>query len=155
VPDQRRFVCVVSDPETWTRVEPGVRRLPTIVEQNRALPSWANRLGGTADPVPVLIDREQPGQEPRVIVEAAGHPAVTGLLCFSTECITDGTGFDAAVVLNAWRHLETIGFLVEDLLIVDDASLAGVLEMLVVVNQVGERDRDSRWSDLVMEGMRS
>ncbi|HSL73335.1 MAG TPA: hypothetical protein VK853_02670 [Ilumatobacteraceae bacterium] len=152
--DQRRFVCVVSDPETWTRVEPGVRRLPTLVEQYRALASWATRLGGTADAVPLVVDRELPGQEPRSIVDAARSPAVTGLLCFSTECITDGRGFDASIVVNAWPHVEFVGFLVEDLVIADDASLDRVLEMLIVVNEVGERDRDTRWADLVVDESR-
>jgi hypothetical protein len=154
VPEQRRFVCAVTDPECWTRVEPGVRRLPTVVEQHRALQSWAGRLGGVAAVSPVVIDRELPGHEPRRIVDAVRRPAVSGLLCFSTECITDGSRFDTELVVDAWKHVDFIGFLVENLAISDVASLDRVLDMLVVVNHTVERDRDLRWSELVVNEQR-
>lgn len=153
--DRRHFACVVSDPHQWTRVEPGVRRLPTVVEQCRALESWATRLGGRVDPTPVVVDRELSGRGPSSILDAARHPSVEGLLCFSTECITAGAGFEIAVVVDAWQHVDFIGFLVEDLAIFDADTLDHVLEMLVVVNQIAERDRDTRWVGLVTEGLRS
>lgn len=153
--DRRRFACVVSDPHQWTRVEPGVRRLPTVVEQCRALESWATRLGGKADATPVVVDRELPGHGPGSILDVVRDPSVEGLLCFSTACIMGGAGFDVAVVVNAWQHVGFVGFLVEDLAISDAVSLDHVLEMLVVVNQIGERDRDTRWAELVAEEVRS
>lgn len=152
MPDPRRFACVVSDPGTWTRVEPGVRRLPTVFEQHRALSSWASRLGGVADDVPVVVDPGDPAHDARSIAEVARFPTIDGVLCFSTECITCPTGFDLATVVRTWGLVGFLGFLVEDLAISDDASLGEVLEMLVVVDQVGGRDRDQRWTELVMTG---
>jgi hypothetical protein len=139
-----RYLPVLLEYRQAVNPEPGVARAPSLAEQRRAIgrmvTTWGGELGDDA-----VIARG--GSEPLVVDVADG---TRGVVMFSLQALQRGPAIDIAVAQSIWSRVDALSFLVEDLHARDEQSFAELLDMIVAINAVVQRDGSAEWRNLVL-----
>jgi hypothetical protein len=142
-----RYIGVTLAYASTVNPEPGIKRAPTLEEQERALSSAVGRHGGVLIR-PVVTARQNEGLEPRILalIDQLGADA---MIFLTIDSLRRGNFIDVALLQSIWDATGRIDLLIEDVRLKDDASFSNYLNMVTAINEVRMRDTSSEWSEMI------
>jgi hypothetical protein len=138
-----RYLPVLLDYHQPVNPEPGVAHAPSLAEQRRAIGRLATGLGGELTDEAIIVTS---GAQPPAVEIPAN---TSGVIMFSVQALGHGPMVDIATLVEIWRQVGSVRFLVENLAARDEAGFERLVDMFLAINTVVDRDRSPTWREVV------